>query len=139
MPHGLVILLHLRFFFFNLNKKNKKQFLSQFESVTMQDIFFFSFNLNHMSFLLSCFQRRFLLSTLISPLHSLDFCSSQVSHSRLSDSEVRTQFSGFDFGFRSPFFSVCVIDRWTPTTALTRTATNVAGEPFLRHNDSLGF
>ena len=42
------------------------------------------------------------------------------------------EFSRFDFGFRSLFLSACVIDRWTPTTALTRTATDVAGEPFLK-------
>nr|POF26507.1 hypothetical protein CFP56_40114 [Quercus suber] len=45
----------------------------------------------------------------------------------------------FDFGFRSLFLSMCVIDKWTPTTAPTRTITNIAEEPFLRADGSLGF
>nr|POE82623.1 hypothetical protein CFP56_67108 [Quercus suber] len=42
-------------------------------------------------------------------------------------------------GHRYLFLSVCVIDRWTLTTAPIGTATGVAGEPFLRHDGSLGF
>ena len=49
------------------------------------------------------------------------------------------EFSGFDFGFRYLFLFVRVIHRWTPTTAPIRTATDVAGEPFLKRGDGLGF
>ena len=49
------------------------------------------------------------------------------------------EFSGFDFGFRYLFLFVCVIDRWTPITAPTETATDVAEEPFLRRGGGLGF
>ena len=34
---------------------------------------------------------------------------------------------------------LCVIDRWTPTIALTRTATDIVGEMFLKCGGGLGF
>ena len=121
-----------------------------------------------MSFLLSCFQCRFILFTHISPLHSLDLWFLQLARGlaqfiliyipqlvldchyvrilllsslRLLRLRLRNQNSvfGFDFSFRSLFFSVCMIDKWTPTTTSTRTATDVAKEPFLKRGSGSGF
>ena len=66
-------------------------FESLMESATVQDIFF-SFDLSHtrlFSWVVSY------SVALISPLYSLDFCSSQFSHSRLSDSELSHQLDSY--------------------------------------------
>ena len=109
MPHGLVILCHLRFLKKKIKKNNKNNvchYLSQYRA-SYSIFFFFSFDLSHTCLFPLVVSHSATLFTLISPLQLSLFrllllSSLSVSHSCLSDSEVRTQSSATFISLPNP-------------------------------------